>query len=301
MTEEVLWTDIPQVSDEWHEWRALGLGGSTAPIIMGTSPWSDPRKLFKELTGQIERPNLDFAKRLGDIAEERCASFLAKAYGLDMAPICAERTKPEDSWLRVSLDGACLEKSAIAEYKYANKKDHATTLGGAVPEKYWPQVQYQLFVTKMPALYYVSYWDKADDYACLVVKPDKQYQEQLYNKMKEFWKGLTLKSEPKGPAHETEGSASWCKQVEIVKKASEKKTEASDHYDKVFKKLCDMTKGVVTIGSGARLTRTKGRTTIDWDKIETIKTTKESLTPEELKKITKIGKPSWKLTYLKQK
>jgi putative phage-type endonuclease len=302
---EIVWTEIEQGSDPWHDWRTLGMPGSYAPVVMDVSPWKDRQELFDEITGVKEKPEFPaFLKKKGDMAEERCSAFLKEHYDLDMIPICCEQTEL-NSWKRVSLDGADLrenyEDNVIAEYKFANKKDHGDVCRGIVPEKYWPQVQWQLHVTQAHTCYYVSYWEAADDYACVLVKPDLEYQEELVSRMAEFWDQVKTNTKPDAPLRENQGNEAWCAQAQKVVEANEKLVLAKAEYNKAYDGLKAMTKNVTTVGNGVRLTRTKGKTTIDWDQVKEIKKTKDSLTEDEIKKITKVGKPSWKLTYLKEK
>jgi len=296
---DIIWTDIKQRTPEWVVWRDLGLGGSDIPVIMNVSPWRDAPTLFDEKKGLKAKDDMSYIQRLGDVAEAKIAPWLKENYDLDMKPICCERTG-ERSWQRVSLDGWD-GGDIISEYKYASKKDHALVLSeNRVPDKYWPQVQYQLYVTNAEKLIYVSYWEKGDDYAAVVVKPDYDYQKIIIERAKDFWDALHEGKKPIAPTKETEGDADWVKQAEITKLAKIKADEADLLYKDELVKLSKITKGMVTVGGGCRMTRTQGKTSVQWDKLEAISQAKNTVTKEDLEKITKIGKPGWRFTFLKE-
>ena len=60
----------------------------------------------------------------------------------------------EKPYLMASLDGWNAEKRILLEIKVGNKKDHDR---GVVPDKYFPQLQHQMYVTDTGFAYYASY------------------------------------------------------------------------------------------------------------------------------------------------
>ena len=57
-------------SDEWHELRSHGIGGSEIGTILGLNPWESAYYLWATKTGQLPPKQLDsFAVKLGNWLE----------------------------------------------------------------------------------------------------------------------------------------------------------------------------------------------------------------------------------------
>lgn len=58
-------------TDEWHEMRSRGIGGSEIGTIMGLNPWESAFSLWAKRTGQIPNPPVDnWAVKFGQVFEE---------------------------------------------------------------------------------------------------------------------------------------------------------------------------------------------------------------------------------------
>lgn len=146
---------MEQRSIEWHSFRARRIGGSDAPIICGWSPWKDALTLFLEKTGKIQQPDSsgNFAIQRGIRLEPMVRAMVEMKLDLDFPDsILVHEEKP---YLMASLDGWNAEKRILLEIKIGNKKDHDR---GIVPDKYYPQLQHQMYVTDTQFAYYASYY-----------------------------------------------------------------------------------------------------------------------------------------------
>lgn len=188
---------MEQRSLNWHEWRKLGLGASDAPIVMGVSPWKTPHQLWEEKTGRVTREQGNWATNRGNEMEPRARARLELELGIEFPPTLAEHSKfPE---MRASLDGWNEEQKIVLEIKCPGKEDHELAASNKIPEKYYPQIQHQLFVTGGSKAYYYSYSedDQKVGYGHLVeVLPDKEYIVDLLTKMLKFWKHVKDDTEP---------------------------------------------------------------------------------------------------------
>lgn len=71
------------------------------------------------------------------------------------------------------------------EIKNVGDKDHSVAKRGKIPNKYFPQVQYQISCLNINLLHYFSYRDK--DFALVEVKRDPTYIDRLYLEETRFW------------------------------------------------------------------------------------------------------------------
>jgi predicted phage-related endonuclease len=176
--------------------------------------------------------------------------------------------------MRASLDGYNLELSRVLEIKCPGKEDHKTAMAGAVPEKYLPQVQYQLLVTGAKEAHYFSFDGEA---GCIVeVKPDAEYQAMLVEKVKHFWEDHVLKGVPPEPTKADKVFVTDPKGVELFSsyRATKAKIDAlSDELTKlkeeIVKRFGAEERPVECAGVQLMFQRRRG--TIDLDSIEELK------------------------------
>lgn len=186
---------IEQQTDSWHEWRSKGLGASDAPVVMNVSPWSTPFKLWQEKTGKIEKDAGNWATRKGNEMEPRARAFLELQTGLDFPAVLSEHSV--FSWMRASLDGWNAENKIILEIKCPGAADHGIASEGRVPDKYYPQIQHQLFVTGGEKVLYFSYSETPVPHGYQVeVLPDMEYIKKLFAAMSKFWKCIQTNTAP---------------------------------------------------------------------------------------------------------
>lgn len=188
---------MEQRTDNWLEWRKAGLGASDAPIVMGVSPWCTPYQLWEQKTGRVVKDFSNWATQRGNEMEPRARVDLEFKLGLDFPAILSEH--PEIPFMRASLDGWNEECKIVLEIKCPGKADHDKAKEGEIPEKYYPQLQHQLFVTGGKTAYYYSYAEdenKVGEGHLVIVLPDLEYQKKLLAKMMKFWKCVQEDTEP---------------------------------------------------------------------------------------------------------
>ncbi|CAB4169908.1 COG5377 Phage-related protein, predicted endonuclease [uncultured Caudovirales phage] len=175
--------------NEWLLNRRKGLGASDIPAIMKVSPWSTPYQLFcDKVSTEPPVDNGNWATARGNTLEPIARARYELESGLEFpATLAVHKDVP---YFMASLDGYNAEHNFILEIKCPGAADHATAVSGAVPEKYFPQLQHQLMVTGAAECHYVSY-DGAESLALVVVKPNYEYIAAMVEKEHAFWKLVT--------------------------------------------------------------------------------------------------------------
>jgi putative phage-type endonuclease len=172
--------------------RKKHIGASDAPIILGTSPWCTPHKLWERKLGIAEEVEETPAMRRGSIMEPEARKAFELATNLEVFPQIIYHT--EHKFMMSSLDGLTLDGSAAVEIKCPGKKAHSMALKGKVPEYYIPQLQHQLSCLGIEKIYYYSY--DGNDGVVLEIDRDDEFIEDLIEKEKVFWNCIESKTPP---------------------------------------------------------------------------------------------------------
>jgi putative phage-type endonuclease len=197
--------EMEQRSSEWHAFRAGRIGGSDAPIVCGLSPWKSPRQLWEEKTGRRPQPDNanHFAIQRGIRLEPMVLGMLQIDLDLDMAP--ATLVHPEKNYMMASLDGWNAETLTLAEIKVGNMKDHQRCDPRdpkSIPEKYYPQLQHQIYVTNAERAYYASYGlpkgapDQYGQLKIITIPRDEEFLRRYLPIAEEFFRSLSSGSPP---------------------------------------------------------------------------------------------------------
>lgn len=178
-------------TENWHEWRKLGIGSSDAPVIWGNSPYSTPYDLWELKTGRKKGWDGNWATRRGLQLEPRARAHYELLNDIDMPPTLVQHQLFK--WMRASLDG--YNDGVVLEIKCPGIKDHQTALDGKVPEHYYPQVQHQLFVSGAERCDYFSFTEESQ--VTVRIFPDHDFLKAYFIKADSFWKSV---EEDKPPA-----------------------------------------------------------------------------------------------------
>lgn len=178
-----------QGSTAWLGWRNKGIGSSDAPSLLGHSPWKTTEQLYQEkmglykpVFGSHQRSAMERGKEL----EPKIRDWYEAQPGQagHKFPDATQEYEGNDKF-RVSYDGINriipnpnLGPGRIIEIKAPNAKDHACARGNSVPEKYQPQVQWQLLISGVPRADYVSFGADGT-YAIVEVYENTEMQKEL--------------------------------------------------------------------------------------------------------------------------
>jgi putative phage-type endonuclease len=186
---------MEQQTKEWLKWRHGGLGSSDYPVVMGVSPWKTRLQLFEEkILPEPPENKTNWAMERGIKKEASVRAMVEVILGESFEPDLLQAS--DYPFMRVSLDGANSNRTAILEIKVPGKADHATAMEGRIPDKYYPQIQGQLLVSGAKICHYCS-WD-TKTIKIVEIKPDAEYQKKLLVECEKFWL-LVQKKQPPEP------------------------------------------------------------------------------------------------------
>lgn len=204
---------VAQRTPEWHAWRegkdlndGPRITATSAVTISGKSPWSTPHKLWLELTGRAPPRPANVAMQRGVRLEPKAREAYIKHTGVDIYDACIESSKYP--WVASSLDGISTFGDLIVEIKVPGRADHDLALSGQVPEKYIPQVQWQLLSSDgtVPKAHYWSYYEDEQtgevSTALVEVFPDPVMQKDLFDKAELFRRAVFMDVPPAGSEFE---------------------------------------------------------------------------------------------------
>lgn len=151
---------MQQGSQAWLDWRAKGIGGSDAPIIvMGKTKYRTKHELWMEKTGKAKRDKgPSWAAQRGINLEPKARARYELLNSIECPPETLEH--PDYPHFRVSLDGWNKEHGIVLEIKCPGRDDHATAKAGQVPEHYQWQLEMQLWVSGGKLAHYFSYYEE---------------------------------------------------------------------------------------------------------------------------------------------
>ncbi len=180
-----------QNSRDWYGWRGKGIGASDAPAVMGASPWTTKFELWAQKVGVMDKPDFHpfavSAMERGKLLEPKAREWYADRYNVVVeADVNCEHETYE--YMRASLDGLVTLPDGISyllEIKCPGKVDHAKALNGKVPDKYYPQLQFQLLVTGLNVAHYVSF--DGETGVAIPVPRDNEYIARLVDDTVAFW------------------------------------------------------------------------------------------------------------------
>jgi putative phage-type endonuclease len=266
---------LEQRTQEWYSWRngedlpdkKPRITATVAAVVMGCSvSRQTPSDLWREMTGRKKREAASaIVQKMMDHGT-RMEPEARKAYesmsGNQVADVCVEH--PTVPWAAASLDGATADGSVIVEIKCPyGHGSHDKAKKGVIPEAYYPQVQWQLFITGAKECHYFSY--KPDDSegvreALVVVKPDLGYIDELYLACAEFRRALV---EDRSPVSDDWAAAALSyRRAVLAKEEAEANLAAATE---ALKALLPESSNSKTAG-GVTVTRYLTKQTVDWAK-----------------------------------
>jgi len=186
--------DLKQGSEEWKTWRRSHITASDMPIILGVSPYCSPQTLWARKLGLADEQPINPSMRRGTELEPHARNVVNADRNARFVPLVVEHDKL--SWAGASLDGYDKDQDALLEVKCPNRKEHDKALLGQVPEKYMPQLQWQMLVTDCIVCHYLSWWDD-DNWHMFHVERDQDYiWDTLVPAGLRFWNCLQTGVEP---------------------------------------------------------------------------------------------------------
>ncbi len=239
------------------------IGASDVPIIMGESPWCTPLQLYEKKLGLRENI-VTSAMNRGTQMEEEARQELQRITGMQMTPL--RMFCDSVPCLMVNLD-AISQCGQICEIKCPVNPDYPTK----VPEKYYGQLQAQMYVAKVNEMMYFSYHPLGSK--LIWVKEDKDYQKKMIDKVLEFHARLQQfdAPDPTDKDYDQRDDEVWNDLAEQYKYLSNASKEINNQLDEIKNALIKQAKDRSTMGSGVKVCKMNRKGNIDYSKIIEIK------------------------------
>lgn len=185
---------LQQGTPEWLEMRRSMICASDAAILMSASPWSTPLELYQRKKKIIPDTPINDAMRRGMELEDRARSWYMTQTGLITIPHVAFH--PHHRFM-ASLDGAVIEEGVIrcaVEIKCPGRKTHRMALDGEIPVYYQWQMLFQMMVTGLTEIDYVSF--DGENGVIITMDWDHARIEALVKKSLEFLEYMDSNTPP---------------------------------------------------------------------------------------------------------
>lgn len=182
-------------SDDWHQRRQQGIGGSDA-VIIAHGDDDKLEKLWLEKTGQIDPENLDdiVCVQIGKWTEPLNRLFFERQLNTKVQEINAEsRIHPLFPFIRANLDGMAFVNGVLCVLECKHLLGFQDFEEAAA--KYYPQIQHNLLLTGCKTAY-LSAFEGMTRYKYLKIASDPDYQNDLLSRETEFWECVTHKIKP---------------------------------------------------------------------------------------------------------
>lgn len=185
---------MEQGSDEWINYRKMGLGASDIPAVLNISPYISANKLWKIKKNVITDYDIsEYAKMMGELSEEDAREQFNELTGRVYEPACFEREDNPD--FRCSLDGYSPDGQLLEAKFIGNEYFKALQKTREVRPDHYAQLQWQMYVMDAPTCDYFVL-NKNSDRQVITVKRDDEYIKNISTKAWEFMKYMEEDIEP---------------------------------------------------------------------------------------------------------
>lgn len=188
--------NVIQKSNDWHIWRKKGISATDSVVILNSSPYKTPWRLWAEKTGLIEPDDLSKNPHVirGNLQEDNARQAAEEKFDEILMPICCEYDK--EPIFRASLDGYSsvpVELKCPADStweKVVNEGEESEAF-----KMYSVQLQHQIMVTDS-AYGYLVFYKEGCELECFKVDRDDELINEIIRKGLEFWEHIKNGTEP---------------------------------------------------------------------------------------------------------
>lgn len=178
-------------TQEWHDERAKGIGGSDAGRIMK----GDLLALWEEKTGRREPEDLTWVLpvQIGTVTEALNRTWFSHYRQPVNTDDCEHLVSLDHPFMRANLDGRC--DGAIFEAKHVS----AFAKEDEILSRYYPQLQHCMVVAGLP-LAHLSVFYGTQKWETYEIEADETYQADLIAREAGFWRHVETDTPPANTA-----------------------------------------------------------------------------------------------------
>lgn len=167
------------------------MGASDAPVLAGVSPWKTVWELWDDKLGLVKDQEPNYAMSRGISLEPVARDIYEFQYGVQMPAKRFEH--PKYNFMAANLDGWNEEHKYLIEIKCPGKADQLLAQQNLVPEKYYPQLQFQMMCADAKFGDYVTFDGKETIWVTRVFA-NRRYQQNLIRLSRWFWHQVETKT-----------------------------------------------------------------------------------------------------------
>lgn len=192
--------NVEQNSPEWHEIRKKHIGASDVSCILGKG-FRSLYDLYLEKTDDENQKKQFETKKMREGTENE--PIAREKYIRDSGIQFSKDTGESENlpFLMASFDGRSPDGKILLEIKSFEPKKYQEALNSEIEEKYYIQMQMQMYVTDGVAekcIYLVSN-TKTGEYFTKEVFPDEKKQASYIKACFDFWQRVLEKNSPEAP------------------------------------------------------------------------------------------------------
>jgi len=184
--------DLKQNTHEWLDFRKNKIGASDIPCILGISPYKTPYQWWQEKCGFSENKYLPHMRKGHEIELELLKESSIED-NIDYTPAVCEHD--EYDWAIASLDGFSLSSKRVLEIKYCNETRFRDFKIGSIPDDWFAQLQWQMFITDFPQVKIVAQ-NKNGEKHTQFVDYDKAWLEEHFHTILEMYDHVKTMTPP---------------------------------------------------------------------------------------------------------
>ena len=146
--------DAPeQGTDKWLEWRKQGITATEAASIMYPSKWGSPLSIYTDKRGLTNKSQedtdgfMEWGHRIEDLLVSK---FMEQHKGF---VCCTQGRLYQRDWAKCSLDAQCFNEKGVPVIIECKTGQHEEKWD-PIPERYYAQVQWQMYVTGIRKAYF---------------------------------------------------------------------------------------------------------------------------------------------------
>ena len=200
------WETSGMTTAEWEKAREHGpegdldycLGGSDMGTVLGLSHFSNPRQLYMEKKGLIEKPVRTAQEQLrldiGHDAEDQIGRLFERETGYKVYNDTFMYQHETYPWALANIDrrfDTPEEKGLILEIKTVSFGGKDAWADGAVPPNYEAQVRFYMAVLNVEKAAIIGCWGfGSNDHSIVFLPRDRKYEERMFSKANAFIEAL---------------------------------------------------------------------------------------------------------------